>query len=291
MEQDYDPKQFKAPTASSDYLGKGGEFERTNKLYNPFEYPLSKGPKKGATIDSAMESFREGLFSPAGMAIETFLTSFAFTAPGVVAAYSSMLAYDIYKSLNGETDWFNIIVDTLCVVTSGAVSGLFSPLVRGTKKGFSSISKVFEWLKTTSIWNKIKPFLSNLASGINTVGEWIAKGLKWISDNTGITFLAKWSSKIVSFFSNIVNGILDVVGNITGNIATKVTNSANIGRATKSAAKVGVGQKTIQSGLESETGTKVINKLMGNKEITKQQIQSIKVTDVDKKAASEIKFD
>ena len=279
MEQDYDPKRFKTPTASSDYLGKGGEFERTNKLYNPFEYPLSKGPKKGTTIDSAMETFREGLFSPAGMAIETFLTSFAFTAPGVVAAYSAMLAYDIYKSLNGETDWFNIIVDTLCVITSGAVSGLFSPLVRGAKKGFNSISKVFEWLKTTSIWNKIKPFLSNLASGIKTVGEWIAKGLKWISDNTGITFLAKWSSKIVSFFSSIVNGILEVVGKVTGKIATKITGSAEVGQATSKAVKVGVGQKAINKGMESGVKT------------SQDNVTKIKPSQSSIKTASSIKFD
>jgi hypothetical protein len=242
---------FKMPSAQSDYLGRGGQFEKTNKLYNPFEYPISKGPKKNTTIDDAMESFREGLFSPTGMAIESFLTSFAFTAPGVVAAYAAMLAYDIYKSLNGETDWFNIIVDTLCVATSGVVSGVFAPLVKGGKKGFSSISKVFEWLKTTSVWTKIKPYLSNLSSGINVVGSWIAKGLKWIADNTGITVLAKWSSKIVSFFSGITNGILEVIGQISGKVATKLTGSVKVGQATSNAAKVGIGQKVVNKGIES----------------------------------------
>jgi hypothetical protein len=279
------------PSAQSDYLGRGGQFEKTNKLYNPFEYPISKGPKKNTTIDDAMESFREGLFSPTGMAIEAFLTSFAFTAPGVVAAYAAMLAYDIYKSLNGETDWFNIIIDTLCVATSGVVSGVFAPLVKGGKKGFSSISKVFEWLKTTSVWTKIKPYLSNLSSGINVVGGWIANGLKWIANNTGITVLAKWSSKIVSFFSGIANKILEVVGQVTGKVANKLTGSVKVGQAVANSSKVGVSQTAIQSGLDSEPGKKVVNKIIGKKEITKQELQTIKPTDADAKAASEIKFD
>lgn len=274
---------FKQSRAQSDYLGKGGNFERTNKLYNPFEYPIHKGPKKGTSIDDAMESFREALFSPTGMAIEAFLTSFAFTAPGVVAAYAAMLSYDIYKSLNGETDWFNIIVDTLCVVTSGVVSGIFAPLVKGAKKGLSSISKVFEWLKTTSVWTKIKPFLTTLVEGINVVGGWIGTGLKWISDNTGLTFLAKWSSKIISFFSNIVNGILESIGQISGKVATKLTGSVKVGQATSVAAKVGVGQETLNKGIEY--GMKSSNKM------TQDGFTKIKPSQSSIKTASSIKFD
>jgi len=285
-----DPSLYNKP---SDYTGKGGQVERSLGIGDDLRTEkIKKGTKKGTiTLDGAMESFREGLFSVEGMAIEAFLTSFAWGAPGVFGAYAALLSYDIYKSLKGDTDWFNIIVDTLCVVTSGAVAGIFSPLVKVGKKGLNSIAKVFEWLKTTSVWTKIKPYLKSLASGISTVSAWIAKGLKWVANNTGITLLAEWSSKIVSFFSGMVSKLLEVVGEVTGKVTSKITGSAKVGQASSNAAKVGVGQTAIQSGLETETGRKVVNKIIGKKEITKQEIQNIKPTDADKKAASEIKFD
>lgn len=277
-----DPSLYNKP---SDFTGKGGHVERSLGIGDDLRTErIKKGTKKGTiTLDGAMESFREALFTPAGMAIEIFLTSFVWTAPSVVGAYAALLSYDIYKSFNGETDWFNIIVDTLCVVTSGAVAGIFAPLVKLGKKGLNSIAKVFEWLKTTSIWVKLKPYLNSLASGISTVSEFIANGLKWIADNTGITLLAKWSSKIVSFFSSIVSGILDVVGKVTGKVVSKITGSAKVGQASSNAAKVGVGQAALNKGIESgrKTPTKV----------GKDNVTNIKPSQSSMKTASSIKFD
>jgi len=213
---------------SADYLGKGGQFEKSQNMSDLRTAPIQKGPKKGTKLDEMMEEFREGLFSPAGIAIESFLSAFAFSAPAVVGAYAAMLGYDIYKSLNGETNWLNIIFDTFCVATSGTMSKILAPYVKEAKAGFNTIAKVFEWIKTTKLWQLIKPFVNTIIEGLTVVAKWISTGLKWIADNTGLTSLATFGTKIVSFITDSVKTISE----LTGEIAGAVTKSEKVAAGT-----------------------------------------------------------
>ena len=242
----YNPQNFKPERAPSDYLGKGGQFERETNMSDLRFAPIQKGPKKGTKLDTMMEEFRAGLFSPTGMAIEAFLSAFAFTAPAVVGAYAGMLGYDIYKSLNGDTNWLHIIFDTFCVATSGTMAKILAPYVKEAKAGFNSIAKVFEWIKTTKLWQAIKPYLNTIVKGLKVVGEWIVTGLKWIADNTGLTTLAKWGTKIVSF----LNGIVKTIAELTGELAGAVSNSARVGAGTTKAIEKGAEETAIHYGKE-----------------------------------------
>jgi hypothetical protein len=227
-------------TAPSDYLGKGGQFERSQNMSDLRNMPIKNGPKKGSTtLDAAMEQFRDGLFSPAGMAIEAFLSAFAFTAPAVLGAYAAMLAYDIYKSLNGEINWLNIIFDTFSVATSGTASKLFAPYVKQVKSGtFNTIAKAFEWIKTTKLWQALKPIITAITNGLKVVSKWITTGLKWIADNTGITAIANFGSKIVSFIDNSIESITK---NLSGLAEKVVTNPKVVSKVPA------VVQKTVKS--------------------------------------------
>jgi len=242
--------QIAQPNNPSDYLGKGRQFEKMNKIQDPLRIPLNKG----LNLNEIMESFREKLFSPAGVTIEVFLTSLGWTAPAVMAAYGAILSFDIYKSINGETDWFNIVVDVIGIVTSGAFSGLFAPLMRGAKKRFNSIVEVFKWLKTTKVWESLKPYLSKIVSGLSNVGKWLSTGIKWIADNTGLTFLLKWSSKILSFFNNISKQILDFISKETSESVGSIINN------TKVAQSVGAASKAATAELVLDKGTSYLEK-------------------------------
>jgi hypothetical protein len=213
---------------SSDYLGKGGQFEKSQNMGDLRTMPIKKGPKKGTTtLDTAMEQFRDGLFSPAGIAIEAFLSAFAFTSPAVIGAYAAILAYDIYKSLNGQTNWLNIIFDTFSVATSGTASKLFAPYVKQVKSGtFSTVAKAFEWIKKTKLWQSIKPIITSITNGLKVVSKWITTGLKWIADNTGITAITNFGSKIVSFIDNSITSITQNLSSLGKNVATGTKNAA-----------------------------------------------------------------
>lgn len=234
----------------SDYLGKGGEFEKMNSIQDPFKIPLKKGPKENTTLDEAMENFRQNLFSPTGIAIETFLTSFGWTAPAVMGAYGGLLSYDIYKSLNGKTDWGNIVFDTLALVTSGLLSGVIAPFIRGGKKSFDSIKSVFSWLKTTNIWTKLKPYLSKIGTLLSTIGGWLSKGIKWIADNTGLTFLLKWSGKILSFFNNISKTMLNSLEEGVSDVVRGITKNEKVVQAAGKSSKIGAGNVAFNTGID-----------------------------------------
>jgi hypothetical protein len=258
--QRYGTDPAKAP---SDYLGKGRTFETTN-FTDPKVMTLAIGKKKGSLLEDAMESFREGLFTPSGIAISAFLTSFGWGAPLVMTSYAALLAWDIYKSLNGDTDWLNIIIDTISLITSGALSGVFSPLIKAGRTGLTSIAKVFEYLKSTTIWKSITPYLKAIVNGISKVGAQLVEGIKWLANNTGLSFLLKVASKVTGFFGSITASILKAIGNVTtgafnkigtatSNIVSKMGAGAKVAGASASGAKTYVGNKAFEKGMNLAT--------------------------------------
>jgi len=217
-------------TAPSDFTGKGGQFERSQNIGDDLRTEkIIKGSKSGTiTLDATMEQFRDGLFSPTGMAIEAFLSAFAFTAPAVVGAYAAMLAYDIYKSVKGETNWLNIIFDTFSVATSGTVSKILAPYIKMAKSAkteFKTIGSVFEWIKKTDLWGYIKPSITAITKGLSVVSKWISEGLEWIANNTGLTAINNFSKNIVSFIDNSIASITQNLSSLGKKVVTGTKNA------------------------------------------------------------------
>jgi hypothetical protein len=164
-------------------------------------------------IDSTMEVIREKLFSPAGIAVETFLTSlgaatFGVTSGSVVLMYGSLLSYDVYKAINGVTNWFNIFIDIICVATSGMGAKLFSPVINAAKKiNFKNIESVVIWLKKTTIWKNLSKIIESISSLMSIIVGYTLKGIEWVTKNTKVKILTNYASKIKSFLNNLIKPI------------------------------------------------------------------------------------
>jgi len=182
-------------------LGKGGQFERMNKIQDPLKIVL----KNGDNMEKFVEDFREKLFSPAGIAVEAILTTVGFTAPAVVVSYGALLWYDVYKSsTTGKIDYWNIFYDILGIISSGALSAYLAPYLKSTKGVvFKSFSEVLTRLKTTNIWKILEPFLKKISQFIPTIEKYLSDGIKWIADNTKSPVFSKYLSQVSNFLKKI----------------------------------------------------------------------------------------
>ena len=189
-------------------------------------------PLKGMSFDEFMEAFREKLYSPGGIALETFLTSLTITAPLVVGSYAVMLVYDIYKAITtGEFGWFNLIFDIIGVLTSGTISGLFSQIAKSAK-GIKGVEATLAFLKNSKLWVKISPYLKKLSTWMGQFSTWIKDAIIWIKQKTGNTAIGKQLSKI----NSVIKTVLDTIQNTVTKLVSKVANptfAANVGKAAR----------------------------------------------------------
>jgi hypothetical protein len=252
-----------------------------------FDTPYNKAlmrkyqPKaKEMTVESFFEGFRDALYSPGGIAIETFLTSTGLGSVGVISSYITLLIYDIYLSIsNNDTNWLNIIFDLLGILTSGALSGLLAPIFKGVGKGFTTIEGALMALKNSKYWGKISPVLLKIGDSIGMITSKISEMIKWIVESLGPkvpSFIKTGANKIISFLKDIPQNILNFfkkIGTKTGNVLKKM---AKPGQATlKQGVKHGVTAGVVAKGIETgvHKGTEMYQKYKTNKQ--KTQIKDI----------------
>lgn len=204
--------------------------------------------EKNMTLDSFIESFREKLYSPAGMAIEAFLS--AFGVPEIpMVAYAGLTTWDVYQSIAGKTmRWGDLIFDLLGLISSGVISGALAPF-RSMMRPAKSLSEAVEILKKTKIWSKIFPLIQKLGNSIKIVLTSIGKGLKWLSEKLGLKYLTKFISQISSF---IEKNITELVSKLGG--TEKLAKSSGVG--TKTFAQQSALMGTINKGMETYQNTK-----------------------------------
>jgi hypothetical protein len=103
------------------------------------------------TLDEFMEGYRETLTHPVMVGLEVALTSTGVGVGAVVAAYTALLAYDVYKGVvNKDWDWLNIVFDVLGIVSSGVISGTLRPIMKGAQGlKLNTIGKVLTYLSKT----------------------------------------------------------------------------------------------------------------------------------------------
>ena len=196
---------------------------------------LAKNPLKGMSFDEFMEAFREKLYSPGGIALETFLTSLTLTAPLVVGSYAVMLVYDIYKAITtGEFGWFNLIFDIMGVLSSGIYSGLFSQIAKSAK-GIKGVEATLAFLKNSKLWVKISPYLKKLSTWTGQFLTWIKDGIKWIKETTKNSAIGPLLSKI----NSVIKTVLDTIQNTVTKLVSKVANpkvATNAGKSVRTGA-------------------------------------------------------
>lgn len=200
---------YRTKIATSDYLGKGGTFERTTKVLT-FEQlknaKIPRGKKRGSKVEEFIEELKKAVFSPAGIAIEAFLTSWGFTAPLVMGTYAGLLGYDIYQAIKGKPNWIDIIFETICVITSGSFAKILAPF-KETGVVAKTLEEFFVWIKGTSLGKTLLPIITKIIGGLARVGEWISYGMKWIAEQTGIQLFVELASSAVSWFKSVIHSI------------------------------------------------------------------------------------
>jgi hypothetical protein len=168
-------------------------------------------PAKTMTLDEFMEGYRDTLTHPVMVGLEVALTSTGVGVGAVVAAYTALLAYDVYKGVvKKDWDWLNIVFDVLGIVSSGVISGTLRPIMKGAQGlKLNSLGKVLTYLSKTKIWTEIKPLLQ----GGNTLLKNISKGIKnallWISKKTGFKALEYAGVSVETWVQKIVYDIQD----------------------------------------------------------------------------------
>ena len=197
-------------------------------------------PAKTMTLDEFMEDYRDALTNPFMVGLEVFLTSTGVGVTAVVAAYTVLLAYDVYKGVKeGEWDWLNIVFDVLGIVSSGVLSSTLRPIMQGAKGlKLNTLGKVLEYLSKTKIWKTIKPYLIKGIDLLKSLSKNIWKTLEWISRKTGFRQLKTAGKSVETNIHNIIYSIEEFLKNSVKKTVKFLEPGANVG--IKQALKRGV---------------------------------------------------
>jgi uncharacterized protein YnzC (UPF0291/DUF896 family) len=166
-------------------------------------------PVNTMTLDEFMEGYRETLTHPVMVGLEIALTSTGYGVGAVVAAYTALLAYDVYKGVvKKDWNWLNIVFDVLGIVSSGFISGTLRPIMKGAQGlKFKNFKEVFTYLSKTNKWYEIKPYLETGFSLLKSVSKGIWKALEWISRKTGFRQLKVAGKSVETNIHNIIYSV------------------------------------------------------------------------------------
>jgi hypothetical protein len=141
-----------------------------------------------------------------------------------------MLAYDIYRGIQGEWDWANLLIDLIGVITTGPgakiIGGLFSRL--GIMGKNLPLGKIIQKISTSKLGSWFVTMIEKAASGISTITSWITKGINWLATKLGIKGLTKVTSNITSKVSSIVDEISTATSKVKKPKISNITQKSNV---------------------------------------------------------------
>jgi hypothetical protein len=215
-----------------------------DKVSSGFKYLKEKG------IDWFFEQIRAALQSWGGAAVQAFLATFGAAIGGniiLVIVWGVMLAYDIYKGINGDWVWSNILIDLIGVITTGPGAKILGELFKklgilGTKL---PLGEIIKRISTSRLGSWFVKMLQKLMSGVSTITGWITKGVNWLATKLGIKGLTKATSNITSRVSSIVDEISAATSKV---IKPKVTQLKQAVKPKVTQLKQGL--QTVGSGLK-----------------------------------------
>lgn len=197
--------------------------------------------------------YREALYSPAGIAIETFLSATGLLSPLPTVVWGVMLLWDTYLLISGssEASWGDFFLDILGAGALGVIAkGARGVLGRTVGKGLGEV--VADGMKnpqTASIVNKTVGIVS---SGLTSIMKPIQAAGRFLSQKLGF----KWVGEAIDGVSKLVSKMLETVGVV----AKKGTTQAGV----KSAIKNGGVAQAFTSGANMLKGNgekELLNKL------------------------------
>jgi hypothetical protein len=244
-----DPKQYDAIWGHLTKMGYKG------KESNKFLRVLGKGKElaqkawdwtKKSVIGKFFNGLRDAANSGIGIAVQLIIDAVgpetfgvAFAIPAVV--WGLITQWDFANLLMGTPEWLNIIFDSLCLLTTGIMSSALKPFTSAAKGAvFSSLEKVFLWLRETSFGKIIQRFLPVLEGGVGKAGTLITKAAEWVGTKfKGLigeemaVLMKQGASKLKGWLTGFVESIMKWFGK--GGTAT--AEKAVLGQVEKQAAK------------------------------------------------------
>jgi hypothetical protein len=192
---------------------------------------------KKSVIGKFFNGLRDAANSGVGIAVQLLIDAIgpetlgvAFAIPAVV--WGLIVQWDFANLLMGTPEWLNIIFDSLCLLTVGVMSTALQPYIKSAKGAvFSSIEKVFVWLKGTSFGKLIQRFFPTIKGGLGKAGGFIVKAAEWVGTKfKGLigeemaALMKQGASKVKGWLT----GFVDSIGKWFG-----VGGTATTGKATK----------------------------------------------------------
>ena len=95
---------------------------------------------KKTGLNVVFEKLRQALMSGVGTAIQIALSFTGIGAIAVDVAWGIMLCYDMFMWISGSPNWFNLIIDVLCLLTGGSLSKVLGKFVGKVASGSSGAS-------------------------------------------------------------------------------------------------------------------------------------------------------
>jgi hypothetical protein len=252
-----------------------------DKISSGFTFLKEKG------ISWFFEQLRTALQSWGGAAVQTFLATFGSAVGGnviLVIVWGAMLAYDLYRGIQGEWDWANLLIDLIAVITTGpgakVIGGLFSKL--GIMGKNLPLGEILRRISPSKLGGWFVKMIQKVSSGISTIIGWVTKGINWAATKLGIKGLTKMTSNITSKVSSIVDEISTATSKVSKSVVGKTTQMANkVGKpvaskisqlSSKVAPKIGAlkqGAKNLVTSKPGQVGTSAgvtagFNKLTGS---------------------------
>ena len=252
-----DPKQYDAIWGHLTKMGyKGKESNKFLRLVGKGKEMVQKAWDwtKKSVIGKFFNGLRDAANSGIGIAVQLLIDAIgpetlgvAFAIPAVV--WGLIAQWDFVNLLLGTPEWLNLIFDSLCLLTTGIMSTALAPFTKAAKGAvFSSLEKVFLWLRETSFGKIIVEFLPTIKGGLGKAGGLIAKAAEWVGTKfKGLigeemaVLMKQGASKLKGWLTGFVESIMKWFGKGEAIAAEK----AVLGQVEKGAAK-GLVEKGIE---------------------------------------------
>ena len=231
----------------------------------------------GKGCSPLFEDFREMLYSPVGIAIETFLAVSGVGTIVPIIAWGIMGLWDVYLLISGSPDfsWLNLILDILGIGL-GAIAKGFRAILGGAEgiaktagKGVGEV--IAQGMKNPATKSVFTRLASVLGEGLGKIIGPLKKAGEFISTKLKLS----WVGRAVDGFTTQVAKLMDSLGVKAGKEATskfaknasgkfqsgQARNVAALKTATGQGLKHGTIAKGIMVGAESDTGQKTIKKI------------------------------
>jgi hypothetical protein len=186
----------------------------------------------GGHCSPLFEDFRTMLFSPVGIAVETFLSATGIGDVAPIVAWGIMTLYDGYLlwTKDPSFSWYNLFFDILGIglgAIAKAARTIFESVgLLGKSAGKSLTTVIEDASKNPSTAGYIQKLGGVLKSGVNKIMSPLQTAGKFMSEKLGL----KWVSKILDSFSETMGKILESFGIV----AKKGTAAGGVKSAIKS---------------------------------------------------------